>query len=390
MKTKSVGSLYTNVSTDGKWIVDEFKDLVEITKDEIPVQYDPETGECLGVLCEPPSKNHYPTALDMSSSLEMDDGIYVSETTGANSILFFPQAIYFDQTKNERFVGKEAKFTFDAPKTWFYVGVSFFVRFPNGGDRAKYGRSYMEGTDFHVKVNGLEAIEDGGYVDIKEMNDGSYWVRARLKTPSRPLYDISIGNGFWQRDRDFLITGLQIEPYMCTSPIITDGVVKERDGNYIQCDVTKGQTINPTQGTLELGYSLYHGSVGSALSASSSSMLWELGHIGEWQDNHENEDQSFSIRVDSDDQFPFEHVDEKEDLKQWNTNHRIRFTYGAYGHRYTYNDSLVYKHKDSNRNEDIPTTFNLGISDEGNHINGHIHYFDIIARALIDEEMVHD
>lgn len=393
MINKTIGSLYTNNSTDGKWIIDEFRDLVEIPNTDIPVQYHPTTGDCLGVLCEPPSKNYFPDAMSMDGGMVLTDGVFLSGTAGANSVLFFPQGLYFDGTKNERFGSKTATFTFDSPKAWFYVGISFFVRFPNDSQPPVYGRSYIEGSDFHIMINGLEAIEASGDVTIDEMKDGSYWVRARVKTPVRPVYDISIGNSFWQTDRDFIIAGLQIEPYMCTSPILTEGTAKERDGNHITFNAIRGQTINPQQGTIEIGYNLYHGSAGCALYAYSPTQTWEIGHIGDWQDNHEDEEVSYSIRVDSGTEgYSFRCVNDQEsfNVKDWKTDHDIRFTFSPYGNRFTTNDSLVYKSKDFNYNEslDSPTTFLLGRSESGENINGHIRYFNIRGRALTDEEMI--
>jgi len=393
MQTKTINDLFTNVSSDSKRVIDQFGDLVEIPKTQVPIEYSPETGQRLGILCEPPSTNYFPNSLDMDGGLALTNGVFLAETTGANSILFFPRGLYFDGGVRDRFISKSATFTFESQKPWFYVGISFFVKFPDDSNPPVYGRSYMEGTDFHFKINGLEGIEAGGNIDIHEMKDGSYWVRARIKTPSRPLNEISIGNSYWQTNRNFIITGLQIEPYMCTSPIITEGSSVQRSGNYIEFNAEPNKTINLQQGTVELGYYLNHGSVGSALYAFSDTQKWDIGHVGEFQDNHESEPISYSIKVNS---TGYEnnllYVNDQKDfnLTDWQTNHDLKIAYSPYGNRFTTNDSLIYKKKNYNYNEtlDTPTKYRLGISESGENINGYIRYFNIRARALTDEEIV--
>lgn len=383
--------MYTNHSDDGKWIVDRFRDLIEIEKDDLPLTHDPETGDALGVLVEPPSINYYPHAIDMSGNLDMSEGTEMASTSGANSILFFPQAVKFDGSWNKEKKTKSIKFTLDSPMDWWYVGVSFFVRFPGDSSPPVYGRSYIEDSDFYVKINGLESIEDGGTVKITRMNDGCYWVRTRLKTPSRPVLDFEIGNSYWQRNRDFLITGLQIEPYSFTSPIITTGEPKERDGNYVSYSAEYNRTMNPQQGTIELGYYLLPGSVGSALYAEGEESYWELGHIGYDYQFPEDERVSHSIKVEAE-EHSFSIVNDKEtfNLKDEMINHCLRFTYSPFGYRMTMNESLVLKSRNTNTNykENPPTEFHLGLSEEGIYMNGYIRYFNIRARALTDEEMI--
>jgi hypothetical protein len=387
LEVETIQNTFSNVSDDPKWIIDEFRDLVQIPLTQIPMDHHPTTGESLGVLCEPPSTNFYPYAMGMSNGLTNSNGVSLVETVGANNMLFFPKALRFDGSVAE----KSTSFSFDTPKSWFYVGISFFMKFPDGGTKPTYGRSYFNGTDFHFMINGLEVIEASGEVRIDELVDGSYWVRARIKSPSRPVNEITIGNSKWQSNRTFLITGLQIEPYMVTSPILTNGEVEVRSGNHLRFNGDYFKTVNPEQGTLEVSYSLKHGSVGSIITASSVYDDWEIGHIGEWYDNPEKEPMTYVIDV-TNDAYSFSNFDDPtiDSLRRWNETNKIKFTYSAYGNRFIKNDSLIYKHKNfnSNKNNMPPTVYSLGISRNGTHINGYIESFDIRGRALTDKEMV--
>ena len=493
MNKKSPNDLFVAVTEEeSRWIVNKDGELEELDKFTIPIEHDPETGKRLGVLVEPPSTNHYPHAKKMDDKLDLD-GFAMVDAIGANSVQFFPTVLYCDASQKNRVedfnntenlptpqkVQEETRsftFVFDNPKTWTYYGVSFFMRFPfDPSDRPQFGKSDDVGTDFFIRFNGLDAsTQEFGAVSVKKMKDGSYWVRARLRAPDRPVNQITIGNGYYQTEKDFVIGGLQLEPYMNTSPIITDGELKQRDGLYLRFKATPNKTINMEQGTYEIGWNANYGSVGSALFAFNSNeeilvdveeekeafieklrkeiqetkkelvddlgipegdpddpclsedeipsekgrqlkqclkglkinlqsalctpesaegdQTLEIGHIGESQDNHEEEDPSHSIECDAPTyKYHFCYGNENRDynIKDWESDHNVRMTFSPYGHRFVTNCSPLFRSKDFNymENNDPPTVFHLGISKLGEHMNGHIRYFNIIARALTNEEL---
>lgn len=500
MAVKSVNDLFVSVTDDKRWIVNKNGELEQVDEFTIPIEYDLETGERLGALVEPPSTNFYPHAKKMDGALDLS-GVFLVDAVGQNKVQFFPTVLYFDTSQKNRvenfqlnqpesdeeeqtstlteseFIeaeGRKITFTFDTPRTWTYYGISFFMRFPFSPEtKPAFGKSDEIGKDFFIRINGIDVSFDKyGYISVKRMADGSYWVRARIRATDRPVAQITIGNGYYQTEKDFVLGGLQIEPYINTSPILTDGEIMERSGCYLRFKATPNKTINMQQGTYEIGWQAYHGSIGSALFAFNASeevavdvedekeafledlrkeikktkdelvddlgipdgdpddpcaedvptekeqqlkecleglklsveatlcspssdqgdQTLEIGHMGEQKDNPEEAPISHSIECNAPKyKYHFCYGNENRDynIKDWLTNHNVRMTFSPYGHRFVTNCSPIFRKKDFNymKEVDPPTVFHLGISKMGEHMNGHIRYFNIAARALTDDEL---
>lgn len=381
LNTVSLEDVLSNVSDSPKWVVNESGTFEEVSKDTIPIDHHPD-GSVKGFLVESEAENTFPDPIALSSGITYGEGTERLEAVAAYSMLMLSHVVRVNpQGMEECFF----EHSLESPATWKYIGLSFFIKFIDGQE-PKFGRRYIEDSNFTVTFNQEEVMDGGSNMEIEgPFNDGSYWARMRIRVPRSPIFTIQIGVGYRQRKSEFVVGGIQIERDKYSSFMPYKG---KRSGNYVRGVIPRNNLMNPQQGTIEVVYKARGGSVGCILTVHDQSYeeKMEVGYMG--TQSEENTPYVIKLHTPHTRSKGFSLI--PDDLKNSLMTNQIIYTYSPYGIRLAHNGIGVLKYKDTNfmYNRPFPNIFTFGLSEDGSYADAHIQEFYIYGRAYRDDELI--
>ena len=377
MDSVSLDQYYSTTRTFDKWMINSNRELVTIPAGTVPVDYSPTSGNKLGILVEPYSKNYFIDSEGLSSGVIKSSGVSRTNTSVSGS----QYSLHFNGTWNtEETAGANISLSSDA------VALSFFVTMDDGS-KPVLGYSGNQDTSFFIMVNGSQINLSWSDTEIKgPMLDGSYRVRVRIRLYSGLLDRIEIAKPL-HHTIGFSISRIQVEKDHWTSYIPTNGTAQDRPAETIYRNLTHGVDINENQGSFDVVYSPTPGSYGSPMTLLKNdwSEYIAFGH----QKNEDGYPEVIRFHTDSsivNTEMRF--YDKPENITE--SHSAIRASYSGYGVRGLARNATkvsILKDYTSFKNGKL-NRIQFGESFDGTYFCGTIHLVNGYLRTLTDDEMI--
>lgn len=370
MNPTSIEDFYSTNRSYEKMVIGPSGELVTVDPYEIAFEYDPVTGNRIGMSIDPPSTNFF------KSSENFTNGFGTNAFVNPVSVAGSPWSLLFVSSCVQRYLDVELEdFNGDA------VAISFFAK-TSDGEAPIVGYDDYSGSDFTFSVNDEYLVFSTVDSEILgPMADGSFRIRVLIPYEEQ-VNKVSIIKPRGSR-KSIQISRLQIEENTFSSYIPTNGERVSREGETISVDLVHGENFNRNQGTLEVIFIPAFGTSGCAATMRSRDSLAYAG-IGRPIEDELARIVSPSNFLDNPLRAHYSKESKKKDVMS------TRLSYSGYGAKcYEEGEEAVKHLKDHDfLKSGFFRKLQFGATPNGEHFSGHILCVRYMARSLSDEEMM--